>query len=94
MVGGHGGPATGIRSGGQDLTAAAPAISASGCAWSLQTTKVVTSDHRSTPTAAVLTSTDPTFRVGSAQTFTLDGDIITSAWATFCDARSDGQCGA
>lgn len=60
----------------------------------LRTVEVVTAHHTSTLTATVLTSTDPTYRVGASQTFTLRGDIIDSPYATFCDARSDGQCGA
>jgi hypothetical protein len=60
----------------------------------LQTQRVVTANHTSTLTATVLTSTDPTYRVGTTQTFTLRGDIIDSPYATFCDAKSDGQCGA
>lgn len=60
----------------------------------LRTVQVVTAHHTSTLTATVLTSTDPTYRAGTSQTFTLHGDIIDSPYATFCDARSDGQCGA
>ena len=59
--------------------------------------QVVTANHMSTATAFVLTSSDPKFAPGSAQTLVLNGDVITwTNFATFCDAKAEqgGTCGA